>query len=388
MKNFKKLLLALATVGMFTACSNTDDVANTDSSLSQTPSTEVYMGVYALNNLEKVSTTTRATENPLSPVVNVIYFNVKVDPRLGYVTPATGYLNAVKNGKAYTDCPYITINKGNDYTYLLSTDGSAMRTLIAAGDTTTANIQKQVAKYYQRTNPISPTLNEKNIHVIWYIAKDMNNGFHIDGLLTDKADIKEACDACRDEGYREITFGENGAQLTYDQLMEYFPVNYKIKPFSKNLGIDIHQQEHDGWGEIKTSVHLKEAKNVKIFLPVSKDYTVENADTNEVVRYFEKYFEVQDYDRAIGAQVNVKVERQDNGVTINITGVTTELLKALERRYNDGFTVEIHTFYKLSDENKAAVWKALKNANINYDGNISGQITSAYYEGDATELGK
>lgn len=54
------------------------------------------MGVYALNNLEKVSTTTRATENPLSPVVNVIYFNVKVDPRLGYVTPATGYLNAVK----------------------------------------------------------------------------------------------------------------------------------------------------------------------------------------------------------------------------------------------------------------------------------------------------
>lgn len=376
-------MLVAAAAGLFTACSNTDDLNHTDFAQNNAPSTEVYMGVNALNNLEKINTTTRATENLLSPVVNVAYFNVKVDPRLGYVTPANSYLSAVRNGKAYTDCPYITINKGNDYTYLLSTDGSAMHTLIAAGDTATARIQKMVAKYYQRTNPISPTVNENNIHVIWYLAKDMNNGFHIDGLLTDKADIKEACDACKDEGYREITFGENGAQLTYGQLMDYFPVNHNIKPFSKALGVDIHQQEHQNWGEIKTSIHLKEAKDVKIFIPVSSAYTVENVDTNEVVRYFEKYFEVQDYDRAIGAQVDVKVTRQDNGVTIYVTGVTTELLKALERRYNDGFTVEVHTFYTLTEATKPTVWQAIKKAQINYDGNISGQITSAYYADDS-----
>lgn len=99
--------------------------------------------------------------------------------------------------------------------------------------------------------------------------------------------------------------------------------------------------------------------------------------------YFEKFFEVQDYDRAIGAQVDVKVTRQDNGVTIYVTGVTTELLKALERRYNDGFTVEVHTFYTLTEATKPTVWQAIKKAQINYDGNISGQITSAYYADDS-----
>lgn len=74
-------MLVVAAAGLFTACSNTDDLNHTDFAQNNAPSTEVYMGVNALNNLEKINTTTRATENPLSPVVNVTYFNVKVDPR-------------------------------------------------------------------------------------------------------------------------------------------------------------------------------------------------------------------------------------------------------------------------------------------------------------------
>lgn len=232
---------------------------------------------------------------------------------------------------------------------------------------------------------------EDNIHVVWYLAKDMNNGWHIDGLLTDKVDIKEACDACRDEGFGEITFGENGSQLTYDELMAFFPVNYKIKPLDKTLGVDIHQQKHDKWGEIKTSVHIKEAKDVTINIPVSKDYTLENADNNVLTRYFEKYYEVQNYDETIGASVKVIVERLANGVTISITGVTEDLVKALERRYNDGLTVEIHTFYKLTDakgesDYKAAVWNSVKNSKVTYGGDVKGQITSAFYANDKVEI--
>lgn len=47
----KKLMLVVAAAGLFTACSNTDDL-NQD--LAQNaPSTEVYMGVNALNILKK-----------------------------------------------------------------------------------------------------------------------------------------------------------------------------------------------------------------------------------------------------------------------------------------------------------------------------------------------
>ena len=168
------------------------------------------MGVETLDNISKVDgMQMRASVNPLAPVVTVNYFNVKIDPRLGYNYPANNYVGVIFGGKLYKDCPFITINKGNNNSYLLSTNGSGLRTLIAAGDTATASILATIKGKILRNQRISPTVVEKNIHVVWYLAKDMFNGWHIDGLLTDKADIKEACDACRDEGFQEITFGEN-----------------------------------------------------------------------------------------------------------------------------------------------------------------------------------
>jgi len=172
-------------------------------------------------------------------------------------------------------------------------------------------------------------------------------------------------------------------QLTYQQLADYYPTIYNIKPIDPTLLVDIHQQKHSSWGEIKTSVHIKEAKDVKVFLPVGIDYTVEGVESATLVRYFEKYFEVQDYDATIGANVKLTVERQAAGITINVTGVTKELLKALERRYNDGLTIEIHSYYKLSDKNGesdyiAPVWSALKNSTVTYDGDVKYRITSAF----------
>lgn len=380
-----KLFVLFAAVAAFTACSNSEDVNGTDdSSLANAPQTEVYMGVDVLNNYQKVNAVTRAA-NPLSPTADVNYFNVKVDPRLGFNVAPNKYVIVMNNGKVYTDCPYITINKDKNYDYLLSTNGSGLRTLIAAGDTTTATIVKKLTSWCGRTNPVSPTVVEKNIRVIWYLAKSMENGWHVDGLLTDKDDIKAACDACKDEGFQEITFGENDGkiQLTYQQLADYYPAIYNIKPIDPTLLVDIHQQEHSSWGEIKTSLHIKEAKDVKVFLPVGIDYTVEGVESAALVRYFEKYFEVQDYDAAIGANVKLTVERQSAGITINVTGVTKELLKALERRYNDGLTIEIHSYYKLSDKEGesdyiAPVWSALKNSTVTYDGDVKYRITSAF----------
>lgn len=380
-----KLFFLFAAVAAFTACSNSEDVNGTDdSSLTNAPQTEVYMGVDVLNNYQKVNAVTRAA-NPLSPTADVKYFNVKVDPRLGFNVAPNKYVIVMNNGKVYTDCPYITINKDKNYDYLLSTNGSGLRTLIAAGDTTTATIVKKLTSWCGRTNPVSPTVVEKNIRVIWYLAKSMENGWHVDGLLTDKDDIKAACDACKDEGFQEITFGENDGkiQLTYQQLADYYPAIYNIKPIDPTLLVDIHQQKHSSWGEIKTSLHIKEAKDVKVFLPVGIDYTVEGVESAALVRYFEKYFEVQDYDAAIGANVKLTVERQAAGITINVTGVTKELLKALERRYNDGLTIEIHSYYKLSDKEGesdyiAPVWSALKNSTVTYDGNVKYRVTSAF----------
>ena len=382
LRNF--ILLSATVVAALSSCSSSEEANTTvgDSSLTNAPQTEVYMGVEALGNYQKVAAT--RAENPLSPTATVNYFNVKVDPRLGFNLAPNKYAGIVNNGKVYTDCPYISINKDKNFDYLLSTNGSGLRTLIAAGDTTTATVVKKLTAWYGRTNRVSSTVVEKNIRVIWYLAKSMENGWHVDGLLTDKDDIKAACEACKNEGFQEITFGENDGkkQLTYLQLVGYYPTIYNIKPIDPTLFVDIHQQKHSSWGEIKTSLHIKEAKDVKVYLPVGMGYSVEGADPAALARYFEKYFEVQDYDAAIGANVQLTIERQAAGITISVTGITKELLKALERRYNDGLTIEIHSYYKLSDnkgaDNIAPVWSALKNSTVTYDGDVKCSITSAF----------
>ena len=73
-------MLVAAAAGLFTACSNTDDLNHTDFAQNNAPSTEVYMGVNALNNLEKINTTTRATENPLSPAFKKWWQNTIKEP--------------------------------------------------------------------------------------------------------------------------------------------------------------------------------------------------------------------------------------------------------------------------------------------------------------------
>lgn len=106
-----KLFFLFAAVAAFTACSNSEETNGTDDSLlANAPQTEVYMGVDVLNNYQKVNAVTRAA-NPLSPTANVNYFNVKVDPRLGFNLAPNKYVGVMNNGKVYTDCPYITINK-------------------------------------------------------------------------------------------------------------------------------------------------------------------------------------------------------------------------------------------------------------------------------------
>ena len=159
----QKLMLAIAAVGALTACSNSEENGIDNSWLANAPGTEVYMGVDALNNLTKVGTSSRAarfssraTENPLAPVTEVRYFNVKVDPRLGYDVKPNTYSSVGNGVKVYTDCPFITVNKNKNYSYLLSTDGSGLRTLFAAGDTTSANVIKKISAWYKRNQPISP----------------------------------------------------------------------------------------------------------------------------------------------------------------------------------------------------------------------------------------
>lgn len=379
------------------SCSNNDDVAETtpDASwLAGAPSTTVYVGADNRGDLQEVAAKTRAT-NPLAPVANVSYFNLKVDPRLGYNTLPSTFYSVVKNGMVYTDCPFLTTeNTPMVGKYLLSTNGTGLRTLIAAGDTTTTSVLRVLNK--PRNKKISSTVVDSNIHVIWYFAKYMDSGrgkgWHIDGLLTDKTDIKAACEACVDEGFAPITFGESDGteQLSYDEVIARYKTIYNIKPIDKTLGVDIHQQEHSNWGEIKTSIHLNEAKNVTITLPVGKEYTVEGQDMGEVVKEYGKLYDVQTYNENIGSEVSVKTERLDDKVVITVSGVSDELLKALERRYNSGITVEVHTFYTLNDKSgndcKPSVWAALKQSTVSYEGNVRGQITSAFNDSDVVKI--
>lgn len=177
-----------------------------------------------------------------------------------------------------------------------------------------------------------------NSHVLWYVVKEvgMHYGWHVNGVITD------------------------------------YPVeNYAINPLSKipdNIEIDIHQQEHDGWNAIKTSIHIRtDAQSLKIKLPIDKNIILEQDDFD--IRVFNYYY--KEY-----APVEHEITHSDDGIIINITNIPAELIEELKTNFGDGLTIEIFSYCTTQD-----YWEDLKKSCVLTTGKpctINGQITSAF----------
>lgn len=212
------------------------------------------------------------------------------------------------------------------------------------------NNGKNVSANTKKLNQINGWLDKGadylNSHVLWYVVKEvgMQYGWHVNGVITEQ----------------EVP-------------------DYRLDPAQKipdNVEIDIHQQEHYDWDEIKTSIHIRNAcDSITINLPLSYENIIEQDDFD--IRIFEYYY-TED------TVITHKVIHDENGITIKINNIPASMIARLKSLYGDGITVEIHSYCKNSD-----YWEELKNSCVVKTGKpcqINGQITSAFRPGEKVEI--
>ena len=145
--------------------------------------------------------------------------------------------------------------------------------------------------------------------------------------------------------------------------------DYKINPdiVPDNIEVDIHQQKHTDWNEIKTSLHLRtDAESVTINIPLKYEDIIEQDDF--AIRVYDFYY--KEY------TISHKITHDENGITIEISDIPASLISDLKSQFGDGLTVEIHSYCKNVD-----IWDELSKSCVVKTGKpctVNGQISSAY----------
>lgn len=180
------------------------------------------------------------------------------------------------------------------------------------------------------------------------------------------------------------------------------------EPKRGEVEVDIHHQDHKDWNEIKTSIHLRDTVNVRVFIPA--DYKLQaKADDFDIRTGVDYTYVVQEFTEVIPVkytiasreyEVNAVVNHTAAGIEILIEGSKcAEALRAARGIYDDGITFEIHTYLK-PEATKEQIWDILKNVQMPAtslnrwpnDGNCithtHWKIHSAYYEDQFLEYTK
>lgn len=194
--------------------------------------------------------------------------------------------------------------------------------------------------------------NWDDYQIVWYVAKEVGgqNFWHVNGYLKKKDYTpEEIWDIIEDET---------------DKMTITEP-----KDAPDNVEIDIHQQEHKDWYEIKTSIHIRtDVEYVTINIPIDFNNIVEADDF--AIRIFNYYIS--------GIQIKNMITHDDKGITIKITNIDPAVIEKLKAKFGDGLTIEVHSYCKKDEDNE--IWKALKRTTIitGNDCSIKYHISSAY----------
>ena len=181
-------------------------------------------------------------------------------------------------------------------------------------------------------------------HVLWYVVKEvgMKNGWHVNGVIVDY----------------EVP---NKNDVTYND--------------PNNVEIDIHQQTHQDWNEIKTSVHIRaDVESVTINIPLNQADVIEKDDF--AIRMFD--FNYKEY------SITHTVTHDANGITIEISNIPAQLIQELKQNFHDGLTIEIHSYCTTED-----IWEQLSKSRVVKLGKpctVNGQVTSALRPGEEVKL--
>ena len=396
--NFRKLIVLMLCAPLFVACSSdSDDVVSQQPS---TPSTEVFVqgGILSARGNMISANTTRADVHTDSqhgsytkwPYVSAegwetARFSIRADGKIVGVEDQSSSLYYGRpagkmgrnRGAVYTLYPYGRYNDrdldyyqrdkktGNNIgLFRYVHDDKGQRTQVAIEDAPLvvdiladekedleAAIAKgqNVAKNQENLDKVEALIARGSDylekHILWYVVKEvgMKNGWHVNGVISENEVAAPVVDPTK---------------------------------VPNNVEIDIHQQKHQDWSEIKTSIHVRaDVESIKINLPIREDNILEQDDF--AIRIYDFYY--KEY------AINHTVTHDANGITIEISNIPAELIQELKQNFGDGLTVEIHSYCKREDE----VWDDLKNSAVISMGKpceLKGQITSALREGELVPI--
>ncbi|MBR4645432.1 MAG: hypothetical protein IKO73_09865 [Bacteroidaceae bacterium] len=206
------------------------------------------------------------------------------------------------------------------------------------------NAGKNVAKNQAALDNVNALIDKGadylDSHVLWYVVKEVAGQYrwHVNGVIRDV------------------------------ETPEYVPNH-----IPDNVEVDVHQQSHKDWNEIKTSIHVRtDCSSVKVIIPLKEEDILEQDDF--AIRVFNFYY--QDY------VIKHNIKHDANGITIEITDIPASLIEQCKTDFGDGITIEIHS-YCTKD-----VWEELKNSRVQTGKscNVEGQVSSALRPGEEVQI--
>lgn len=362
----KKLLLFVMTALCLASCGEDSNVTGggTDKPTvdpnASARTTQVYVQGSDLSG--KYSTTRAMSDN----IADAHYF-IRIDNRIpveGY-EPCPSNLYWPKKAGNQGDVTIIAdANKGTinlDYPYWTSSSNGSKYIF----DTTGKSVEKALEGVPTLTQMLSVNLDKtygieeidfSKYKVIWYVVKKENNGWHVDGVLTlnTTKDVTEVPGIKIDESSKM----ENLAKPDMPDDAEFG---------NGNVEVNIHEQLHKDWDEIKTSIHVRDlVDEVRVEIPIEQANMVESDDF--AIRTYDYdlastvFINGHEYALGDANPIKVKVEHKADRIVITVSAINHDYIKALREAYGDGVTVEVHSYPK--NLSKDAIWNKIQGSKV------------------------
>lgn len=359
----KKFLFILFTIFTFACCTNDEYNIQGEEIIKYGPQTEVYVKGYEseLQNRTIKKVNYKDEEGYTIPIDGQfeVFYYIRIDSNIPGECDSScrsgQYFPQTSTGKTIFDdlnCGFIKAEadwKTNFKfsKYLYDPTGVKIQNIITKEPT----LNDLIACNKSKDNFNGYLEHADELHFLWYSCKkqDSDHCWHIDGILTSK-----------DKGnISETIYGDEIANKYND------------------VEVDIHQQEHKDWGEIKTSVHLRSVTDVEITLPIESDYVQPTDDF--AIRTYDYQNIVVINNSTSFENLKVIVKHEDGKTIMNITGLTEDMLKL----NNGEITVEVHSYYKSISEEE--LWNKLKKSYVKVTTQTVGICGQIHYKDDAPD---
>ena len=399
----KKFILSLFAAAAMVSCSSdiADTGAGTNSAGSpdaSTPSTEVSIqGMQVTTRSSSANGTAAFTlagydGQHVVATGSPAYFFIRIDNRIPGAGsfPSTAYFPQNSNGgSCFATGNTGTVNQNADGVTWKSLNNRITSYLYdTTGKTTVAPLTKIpelstiIAAHKNRSYNLS-SINTDTLKVIWYVTKYEDGIWHVDGVLTGKSttstDSIPGMDTNPGGNMDDDAPVTPETPETPDDSGDSEKTDTVVAP--GNVEVDIHQQEHQDWTQIKTSIHVRDSVDkVVVEIPLDIDHVAEQDDfairTYDFNLAEKVYINGKEYTFEDSKALSVNVEHQATKVVITVTVHNQAYIAALKKEYGDGATIEVSTYGK--DITNEALWPYVKQSTVT--------VTPA--KGDTYDAGK